>query len=91
MSLKLVDYESLNGDVKKCQYAIRGSLLIRKLLPFLGFPKSKGCCYLHSSKSILSYSGENWVNVGFVLIPVSRSSDQFLDLPETSCRGNYPS
>ncbi|CAN6820837.1 unnamed protein product [Brassica oleracea] len=58
MSLKLVDYESLNGDVKKCQYAIRG---------------------------------ENWVNIGFVLIPMSRSSDQFLVLPETSCRGNYPS
>ncbi|KAF3543733.1 hypothetical protein F2Q69_00061368 [Brassica cretica] len=24
MSLKLVDYESLNGDVTKCQYTIRG-------------------------------------------------------------------
>ncbi|KAL0773933.1 hypothetical protein Bca101_039084 [Brassica carinata] len=54
MSLKLVDYESLNGDVKKYHYAIRGSLLTRKLLPFLDFPKSKG--------HILS--GENQVSVG---------------------------
>ncbi|WZZ53960.1 hypothetical protein YC2023_054067 [Brassica napus] len=42
MSLKLVDYESLNGDVKKYHYAIRGSLLTRKVLPFLDYPKSKG-------------------------------------------------
>ncbi|WZZ28996.1 hypothetical protein YC2023_012397 [Brassica napus] len=46
MSLKLVDYE--RGDVKKYHYAIRGSLLIRKLLPFLDFPKSKGYqCRFH--------------------------------------------
>ncbi|KAF2591125.1 hypothetical protein F2Q70_00040533 [Brassica cretica] len=38
MSLKLVDYESLNGDVTKCQYTIRGSLFIRKLILFLDFP-----------------------------------------------------
>ena len=156
MSLKLVDYESLNGDVKKYHYVIRGSHLIRKLLPFLDFSKSKGCCYRHSSKSIicdfhhfLSFfisllfswthiskfvwfarrilkvvmlkcrffnttlskpvlklanlvdsllglciskhilPGENQVCVGSVPIPVSGSSDQFLILPETSCRGNY--
>ncbi|CAN6857466.1 unnamed protein product [Brassica oleracea] len=28
MSLKLVDYESLKGDVKKCRYAIRGGVPI---------------------------------------------------------------
>ncbi|WZZ81121.1 hypothetical protein YC2023_101693 [Brassica napus] len=75
MSLKLVDYESLNGDVTKFQYTIRGSLFIRKLILFLDFPKSKGC--------------ENQVNAGSVPIPVSGSSDQFLVLPETSFRGNY--
>ncbi|KAF2613926.1 hypothetical protein F2Q70_00010423 [Brassica cretica] len=32
---------------------------------------------------------ENRVNAGSVPIPVSGSSDQFLILPETSCRGNY--
>nr|VDD51399.1 unnamed protein product [Brassica oleracea] len=55
MSLKLVDYESLNGDVKKYQYAIRANLVD----PLLG---------LWISKHILS--GEILVNAGSVLIPV---------------------
>ena len=154
MSLKLVDYESLNGDVKKYQYAIRVSLLIRKL-HFSGFSKVKRVLlssqfqvyslwfhhflslfisllfsWTHVSKLVWSarrilkvvllkcrffnttlskpvlklanlvdsllglwiskhiLSGEILVNAGSVLIPVSRSYDQFLVLPETSCRGN---
>ncbi|KAH0885913.1 hypothetical protein HID58_062009 [Brassica napus] len=53
MSLKLVDYESLNGDVKKYHYAIRGSLLTRKVLPFLDYPKSKGFFNTTLSKPVL--------------------------------------
>ncbi|CAN6839991.1 unnamed protein product [Brassica oleracea] len=55
MSLKLVDYESLNGDVKKYHYAIRANLVDS----LLG---------LWISKHILS--GENQVSVRSVPILV---------------------